>query len=1197
MTSGDMNRKLILKRLPIVCFALSLLLFVFSMASSTDGFGIEKVADQTGSRLQKRMEILDGYIARVLDIEDSHWPDIGKLPEDMVIYGYVNDSLISWNNQFSVLNDDISTKHVFQRMTNLKNRIISPLSTITEEVSYRNIGPKWYVAKCVYGKRNEKVIAGIEIKNTLIDDIRRNENGVNPTLDLPAKYSVIPLTFSGGAEVRFNDRPLFKVIHDTNTDASFFDNSVLKWAALMLFAIATILLLASHRTIRVFISVLLTLCALMVMSHMWAQRMKESIEFFSPTIYADGTLMNSLGVLMISNTFITMIFTCCYMIRNRILAHIRVRRSHQKRRMTLYGIYIAVSAIFIIIYSTSTLKSLILNSNITLELYRWNDNIAYTIAVYVSYTGLLFCIMLQIQGFEPIFRRLTGLKYNVFSTKGIILFTFICSLYFTCTAAILGFRKEEDRVIVWANRLAVDRNLGLEIQLRAIEDNIANDQLISALTVLENTSGILKNRISEYHLTRIRQDNNIDVMVFRDDDEKGVEYFNNIIRSGEQISEGSRFLFLSDSNGRSTYMGTFFFWNEEHGLIRMLIHIEPNSNREDRGYYSILGRFSKPGEINIPAFYSYAKYINGNLVSYKGNFPYPTTSFTENEKLELYESKSLRQKRFVHFMNLVSEEELIVISRKQRSLLTFFTSFSYLFLIISALLLLFVRKEKKNKIFKRNYFRTRINTILFISSFLILLTMTVISVVFVYKRNETNMYDLMSSRISTLQALTETRARQVKVWNDLLTQEMVATFENIGNTTKSDITLYTPEGKVFHSTTPEVFEKLILGSRINEEAFRNIKHMNQRFFIHREKITDYKYWMLYAPVFNDNREMIAIMSTPYTESNYDFRREAFSHAALIINIFLLLLIGTLLFSTREVNQMFMPLVEMGRKMNKADIHNLEYVIYKREDEISSLVDAYNRMVQDLSESTHKLAAAERDKAWSEMARQVAHEIKNPLTPIKLEIQRLIRLKQKGNPAWEERFDKVSDVVLEHIDILTDTANEFSTFAKLYSEEPVLMDLDKTLKEQLLIFDNREKIKISYMGLENAYVMAPKPQLIRVFVNLITNAIQAVEIQQKEAADRGEESSAEHILICLRNSTRDGYFDIVVDDSGPGVKEENLSRLFTPNFTTKSAGTGLGLAISRNIISKCNGEISYKRSFSLGGASFTVTLPKHLEKVD
>ena len=156
---------------------------------------------------------------------------------------------------------------------------------------------------------------------------------------------------------------------------------------------------------------------------------------------------------------------------------------------------------------------------------------------------------------------------------------------------------------------------------------------------------------------------------------------------------------------------------------------------------------------------------------------------------------------------------------------------------------------------------------------------------------------------------------------------------------------------------------------------------------------------------------------------------------------------------------------------------------------------------------------------------------------------------------------------------------------------MLIDLDKTIKDQILIFDNKENVRISYLGMEDAYVMAPKPQLIRVFVNLITNAIQAVEISQKEASELGHEPKEGRVMISLRNSTKDGYYDIVFDDNGPGVKDENLDKLFTPNFTTKSSGTGLGLAICRNIVEKCEGEIRYQRSFVLGGASFIVTVPK------
>lgn len=1187
-----MKKTRILKTLPFICLVLSILFLALSMARSPIG-DVEKIADKTESKLAARMEILDTYIRKALETEEGSWPEIGKLPDDMVIYRYVNDSLQSWSNQFAVLNDDISSKLVFQRMSNMMDRIVSPLSEIEETVSYRTIGPIWYVTKSVSGTRNDRIIAGLEVKNTLIDGIRTNENGVNKALKLPNIYSIQPLGYNGGADVSIDGVPLFKVLCETIVPYGFFNNSVLKWISLILFALATILLLASRRTIKVFMGVLASLGVMAVVSFVWAQKMNESMDLFSPTIYADGQYLNSLGVLILTNSFITMLCICLYLIRDRFIALARADRERTRTKMAAYGLAILTTGICIFAYTHITLKSLIMNSNISLELYRWNDNIRYTVLVYLSYTGLLFCLLLHIQALRPVVKRFFGISYNILSRWGILLFALICAFYFTCTSSTLGFRKEVDRVTVWANRLAVDRNLALEIQLRSVEESIANDQLLSALSMLENTAGMLQNRISDNYLSRIRQDNSITVHVYKEDDKTGTENFNTITRSGTPISEGSRFFFLTDGNGRSTYAGTFFFWNKEHGLVRMLLMVEPNSNREDRGYYSILGRFSKPGEINIPSFYSYAKYIDDRLVSYKGNFPYPTVSFVSgNSRLASEDSHVLRMKDNVHFVNMVSENEVIVISRKQRSATAYFTSFSYLFLMIYAILFLFVRQENKKQIFKKNFFRKRINTILFTSSLLILASMAVISVLFVYKRNEANMYDLMSTKINTIQALMETRVRQASSWQDLLHPDIISSLENIGNTTKSDITLYTPEGKVFHSTNPEVFEKQILGSRINEDAYKNIRYMHQRFFIHREKITDYRYWMLYAPVFNDNRQMIGIISTPYTDRNYDFRREAFSHAALLINLFLLLLIASLLLSTRELNRIFSPLVEMGKKMDKTDIHNPEYIIYKREDEISTIVDAYNRMQEDLAASTKMLASAERDKAWSEMARQVAHEIKNPLTPIKLEIQRLIRLKQKGNPAWEEKFDKVADVVLEHIDILTDTANEFSTFAKLYSEEPVLINLDKILKEQLLIFDNKENVKISYIGLEDAYVMAPKPQLIRVFVNLITNAIQAVEIHQKELMENEGEFISGKIFIGLRNSTKDGYYDIVFDDNGAGVKEENLDKLFTPNFTTKTGGTGLGLAISRNIITKCEGEISYRKSYALGGASFTVTLPKH-----
>ena len=203
-------------------------------------------------------------------------------------------------------------------------------------------------------------------------------------------------------------------------------------------------------------------------------------------------------------------------------------------------------------------------------------------------------------------------------------------------------------------------------------------------------------------------------------------------------------------------------------------------------------------------------------------------------------------------------------------------------------------------------------------------------------------------------------------------------------------------------------------------------------------------------------------------------------------------------------------------MKASDVESLQFIKYDREDEISDIVKAYNRMVAELQESSRKIVQAERDKAWSGMARQVAHEIKNPLTPMKLQIQRLVRLKEKGDPRWMERFDEASRLLIEQIDILSATANEFSSFANLYVEEPQRIELSSLLKEQIALFDNLEGVKFEYLGLDQAYINGPRPQLTRVFVNLLNNAVQAL----------GNRSDG-LIRVSLRNSVEDGFYDIVV----------------------------------------------------------------------
>ncbi len=1185
---------------------LAVVFFVLSLLLNTGSDDSGKVASKVSQRLEKRMELLESYMTGALRQENGQWSELEDLPEDMTIYRYVYDSLQSWSNQFPVFNDDIGSRLIFYRLSNLRGSLSSPLSEVRETPSYVNLGSKWYILYYVTDYVSCKVIGGLEIKDNFYSDVNSSENGVNPALRLPSNYFIMPVSYDGGSTVCLDSGPMFKVIAEARPDMPPIDASMLRWIALVFFTISVVLYLSTHKSAKTYFAALAVLLAMTVTAYLWGLRLQNTLSVFSPNVYADGHLFYSFGSLLIVNTYIFLYILCTYIMRNVFVRN----ASRSRRKLVRVSYYLAVAVLFLLTaaYIHFSLRSLILNSSISLELYAWNSISLNTLWVYLSYTALLLALLMLVQMLKPVLSDLVGLKYNVFSRKFLFIYAGICALYFTLIAGNLGFRKEMDRMMVWTNRLAIDRDLSLELQLRSVEKGIANDPLFSTLAVDAANDIIIINRLTENYLNRISRDYDISVSTCRDSDLRpgpgrrasasaieNLDYFNQKLRSGTPIADNSRFFYTYDNTGRSSYTGWFIYYSHECGIIRMFIEIESRSAKEGSGYYSVLGANSRLGDVVIPSSYSYAKYISGKLVNYKGTFAYPTVLNNRIIKDDMLDEGHMHFKAggYLHFANQVSQDEVIFVSRPVRGVMTYLVTFSYLILIAySGLLLVTRRRRKREQVFRKNYFRSRINTVLFCALFFSLVSIAIVSTTFVYKRNEQNMFNMMSNKISTIQALLESRCMYAESYRDLGTQDFSSYMENVAGTTKTDITLYTPGGKVYRSTSPEIFDRMIMGSRIDKDAYYNIKYRNQRFYIHKESLAGHRYYALYSPLFNAEGDMVAILSAPYVDTSYDFTRDALFHAATIVNLFFILLAVTLLGSTAIVNSMFRPLIEMGQKMNSADLHGLEYIIYKQDDEISGLVDAYNRMVHDLSDSSRQLAQAERDKAWSEMARQVAHEIKNPLTPIKLEIQRLIRLKQKNDPAWNEKFDKVAAVVLEHIDILTDTANEFSTFAKLYSEEPVLLDLDKTLRDQLVIFDNKENIEISYLGMEHAMVMAPRPQLIRVFVNLITNAIQAIEIQQKEDSENGEEYRHGMIQICLRNSMKDGYYDIVFEDNGPGVRDENLGKLFTPNFTTKSAGTGLGLAICRNIVEKCNGEIMYQRSFVLKGACFTVRLPKY-----
>ena len=1145
--------------------ALILLVIVFSVARRPGD--TRSAAARLERNVERRLAQLENYMSDPSD----------RIPRDMVVYRYVQDTLVSWYNRFPVSNDNFRSGMMFQSIVNPEMNFYSPLSEVTDSLSFLCLSDSWYLLKKTDDGYNT-VIGGLEIMK---ESDTRSLNGVNPRLGLGENFSIKPLSSSGGDAVRAEGRPQFKVHYDSfsgNVSADF----ALVWIAFALLVAAGVLYLESRRTLKAFGISAGVLSVFMAGMYVWSVHADFGMKIFSPLLYAGGPVLHSLGSVVIINLAILLLVGGLFIVRKNISDRVRGNTG-----AAVSGFLCLLLVAGILAYTHVALRSIIMNSNISLELYNIENISVWSVIVYLSFLTMLLTIPMLLQMLQPALTRLAGRHFDVLSPGGRTVFCVAVASYLVLVTSLLGFRKEQGRQEVWANMLAVERDLSLELQLRGVENRIADDVFIASLAVLDHGESSIQNMIANNYLAGISRDYNINVVVANESDagrrgDRRSEMINRrIMEGGEPVADNSHFIYYESQEGQPRYVGVFNYVHEQYGFSRVMIEVQPKSSGRERGYSVLLG-ISTPGRFSLPSGYAYARYKDRSLVNFKGNYPYPA-QMDESLAEDVYGRREdvLNMEGYIHFCNLVGGNEAVLISRSKNSVAGYMVSLTFLAIVAFFLSSLLLLGRRKKNFFETGYYKTRISWVVMVALFLTLVVMTFASVMYVYRRNETNLNNLMSDKIVSIQSMLQEEMLSVRGPQDFRNPQRMNMLETVADNTNSDIDLYSPDGKIVFSTFRESFETNPLGSRMDWKAYENIVKKGRRFFINRETVSGVSCYVMYAPVFGPGNRLITIMSSPYTggETNI-LEMDVYRHLFTIITVFLLLLLLAKVALSSVLDRMFKPLREMGSKMNNAEINSLEYIDYDREDEISSVVQAYNRMVTELSESSRKLAQAERDKAWSGMARQVAHEIKNPLTPMKLQLQRIIRLKQRGDDGWQDKFDEVTKVILDHIDILTDTANEFSTFAKLYTEEHTVFDLDLVLQEEISMFDNRESLTFNYFGFSGTKIKGPKPQLTRVFVNLINNSVQALE---------GNPDGI--ITVSLRNSVTDGFLDIVVEDNGPGVAPENVEKLFTPNFTTKNGGSGLGLAISRSILDRCGATISYSRSFQLGGACFSIQYPR------
>lgn len=664
------------------------------------------------------------------------------------------------------------------------------------------------------------------------------------------------------------------------------------------------------------------------------------------------------------------------------------------------------------------------------------------------------------------------------------------------------------------------------------------------------------------------------------------EYYNEIITNTGLSTPVDGLYFVRKPSGRIAYIARLDFSDElRYGNPKRTIFLEFNSRviSETAGLPDILLDNSFISN-QLAAGYSYARYTNDRLVNENGTFPY--YSDFKSWEVSIGNRQKFTSEGHIHYIQNNDNNDIIIISRKALTFTDLFNRFSWWFL--AALLIvgidhLLVQRQNLSPFGKNVGFKRKIQFVILVTVSAFFIVMVRGSVFFLEKQHEVQNSGSVIEKLHAVAInLEETMGgRLSRIYDQKGYLEY--RLSELGNLLGTDINVYGIDGFLISGSRPDLFTSGFISERIEPEAMNLLKNRKQTEFIRQENIGGLKYISAYAPLIDEDGHTVAFLNIPYFSKQKQINEELSASVNSLVNIFIgsiTLLLTLVLLVTNRITD---PLRELGKRLRELRYGaKTSKIVYQGSDEIGDLVAEYNRLADELDNSAKLLAEQERDFAWREMARQVAHEIKNPLTPMKLNVEFLERAWNDGSPDFAQRLLKFKNIMIEQIDTLSRIADEFSNFAKLPPPQNEKTELNEILKGVTGLYSkNESQVEVIYREQQyEMWVWADKEHLLRVFNNLIKNAIQAIPAAQ---------SGKVEVFAFTDNNT----ITVLVKDNGTGIPEHLRERIFIPNFTTKSSGSGLGLAICRNIIREAGGNIDFITETGKG-TTFRVNLPLYNE---
>ncbi len=1207
---------------PVVLFVVSAFLILLAeISQSRSKFN----AEQAVTNAEKNLQHLEKKMAESLE-------EISTISNDSTFHSYfIHHGFQNLGFSFFYVEKEKITK-----WSDNETEINSQTVDTCKNNSLIHLNNGWY--EIFIQKENGKEIIGLLlIRKEYAYENKYLVNGFNPLLVLPSNAVLVNGHDENSFVVRSGiDQPLF-YIRLNNPSGESMDFNFKSWLYLVSLLLA---LLASFFVARIFfkrsspIALLIIPVMIAVRMFMIYFQMPDEFygtEFFSPRYYASSFYFNSPGDLFINSLIILCVSGIFYSFFSEKSIRIKNKSGLEFIRA---GVLVLAGLLFLPL--NTLISGLIMNSKISFDVNDLFGMNGYSLLSFFVIAVLLASYFLITFALLKAFFRDTSLKF--FSKQmlfplfvfGIISFllrqqsqslsdvlllilfsgsvilvsllnsqkkirlnfllyiTLFFSIYSSALIWKLNDEKEKENRKLLAQKIETGRDQAAEYLFEDAGQKISNDPFIlrhfrDSLHVQEQVS----KRLLQIYFTGYWSKFDVSIYCFNRDgfpfDSLRTKLLpDSLIKgiSSEQNQNNPQLYYLSKESEPQQYFALIPLVrkNEHDSLIGSIVVLfTPKLFQSNEGFQELFVS-SKVAFNKELSNYSFARYQNDSLMNQSGKFAYYFSLEPFHPSQQEYSFVDLDG--FSHLLYRISGSSFIIVSRNKESILVPFTLFSYLFSFFSLLMLLFyvLLRVMNRKIEYHISLTRRIQLsvmLLVILSFVLIGSSTVYYITHKY---DVDKDESISEKINPLLSVIEKELGDATNLNNRLSDETQASFIRLSNSRDAHFNLFNPEGNLSYSSQPKIFERGIISQKMNPEALFEISEKGKTQFVQQESIGNLTYTAAYEPFRNRQGKMIGYLHLPYFEKQNELNKEISGFLSSLINIYILLLalaVMVTLFISARVTQ---PLLLIQEKLSNIKLgRKNELIEYRQRDEIGELVNEYNRMVDELSASAEKLARSERESAWREMAKQVAHEIKNPLTPMKLSVQHLQKAWEEKSPQLNEIFQRIAKTLVEQIDTLSSIATEFSNFAQMPQPKKENVDLDKILKSTIDLFKELPDISIAFSGDEQSkFVFADKDQLIRLFSNLLKNAAQAI-------------SSGKQGIILVSVSSSGNSFVISIQDNGAGISEEQVAKIFTPSFTTKSGGMGLGLSIAKNIVESSGGTIRFETEKEKG-TTFFISLP-------